>query len=123
MGHTLEKIREITSDPYGYVARLKEEKNTKVIGCFPMHVPEEIVHAAGLFPVVIWRGNELVTWGHTHVPAYDCGITRSFVDDAVRGKLGFMDGMVFHVRQCLQVGEFPLIIEGMSLESEIASGK
>ncbi|OIP31181.1 MAG: hypothetical protein AUK23_07400, partial [Deltaproteobacteria bacterium CG2_30_43_15] len=111
MEEVLSKIREVTSDPYAYVAGLKERKGKKIIGCFPMYVPEEIIHAAGLIPVVIWRGNESVTWGHAHVPAYDCGIVRSFVDDAVRGKLSFMDGMVFHVRQCLQVGEFPLIME------------
>jgi len=111
MKKALAKITEITSDPYKYVAQLKENSEKKVIGCFPMHVPEEIVHAAGMLPVVIWRGNEPVTWGHAHVQPYNCGITRSFVDDAVRGKLEFMDGMVFHVRQCLQVGEFPLIME------------
>ncbi len=111
MEKALSKIVEVTSDPYAYVAGLKDRTQKKIIGCFPMYVPEEIVHAAGLIPVVIWRGNESVTWGHAHVPAYDCGITRSFVDDAVRGKLSFMDGMVFHVRQCLQVGEFPLIME------------
>ena len=111
MEKALNKIVEITSNPYAYIADLKENKKKKVIGCFPMHVPEEIIHAADLIPVVIWRSNELVTWGHSHVPPFDCGITRSFVDDAVKGKLDFMDGMVFHVRQCLQVGEFPLIIE------------
>ncbi|MDI6776339.1 MAG: 2-hydroxyacyl-CoA dehydratase family protein [Syntrophales bacterium] len=111
MERILSKIAETTSDPYGYVAGLKERKNKKIIGCFPMHIPEEIVHAAGLIPVVIWRGNEPVTWGHAHVPPYDCGITRSFVDDAVRGKLDFMDGLVFHIRQCLQAGEFPFIME------------
>ena len=111
MEKVLSNVANVTSDPYAYVADIKEKMQKKVIGCFPMHVPEEIVHAANLIPVVIWRGNELVTWGHSHVPPYDCGITRSFVDDAVRGKLTFMDGMVFHVRQCLQVGEFPLIIE------------
>ena len=111
MEEVLSKITEVTSDPYAYVAGLKDRTGKKIIGCFPMYVPEEIVHAAGLIPVVIWRSNESVTWGHAHVPAYDCGITRSFVDDAVRGKLDFMDGMVFHVRQCLQVGEFPLIME------------
>ena len=111
MEKVLSKIGEVTSDPYAYVAGLKERKNKKIIGCFPMHVPEEIVHAADLIPVVIWRGNEPVTWGHAHVPPYDCGITRSFVDDAVRGKLGFMDGFVFHIRQCLQAGEFPFIME------------
>ena len=111
MKEVLSKIKEVTSDPYAYVSGLKDRTGKKIIGCFPMYVPEEIVHAAGMIPVVIWRGNESVTWGHAHVPAYDCGITRSFVDDAVRGRLDFMDGMVFHVRQCLQVGEFPLIIE------------
>jgi len=68
MEKVLSKIGEVTSDPYAYVAGLKERKNKKIIGCFPMHVPEEIVHAADLIPVVIWRGNEPVTWGHAHVP-------------------------------------------------------
>lgn len=111
METTLKKIADITSDPYAYVAGIKKDSGKKIIGCFPMFVPEEIVHAAGMMPVVIWRGNELVTWGHSHVPPYDCGITRSFVDDAVKGRLKFMDGMVFHIRQCLQAGEFPLIME------------
>lgn len=111
MEEVLRKIAEVTSDPYTYVAELKARKGKKVIGCFPMHIPEEIVHAADLIPVVIWRGDESVTWGHAHVPVYDCGITRSFVDDAVKGKLSFMDGMVFNVRQCLQIGEFPLIMD------------
>ena len=111
MEKVLSKITEVTSDPYAYVADLREKKQKKIIGCFPMHVPEELVHASGMIPVVIWRGNELVTWGHSHVPPYDCSITRTFVDDAVRGKLPFIDGMVFDVRQCLQVGEFPLIME------------
>ncbi|MDY6855039.1 MAG: 2-hydroxyacyl-CoA dehydratase family protein [Thermodesulfobacteriota bacterium] len=111
MEKAMEKIVEVTSNPYAYVEGLKEEKDKKIIGCFPMHVPEELIHAAGMIPVVIWRGNESVTWGYAHVSPYDCGITRSFVDDAVRGKLSFMDGMVFHIRQCLQSGEPYFIIE------------
>jgi benzoyl-CoA reductase subunit C len=111
MEKVLSKITDIISDPYAFVGNVREQTGKKVVGCFPMHVPEELVHAAGMIPVVIWRGSEAVTWGHAHVPPYDCGITRSFVDDAVRGKLSFMDGMVFHVRQCLQAGEFPYIME------------
>ena len=113
MEKALDKITKITSDPYAYVARIKKDKGKKIIGCFPMHIPEEIVHAADMLPVVIWRGNEAVTWGHAHVPPYDCGITRTFVDDMARGKFDFLDGAIFHTRQCLQVGEFPLIMERM----------
>ena len=111
MEKILTKIDQITSDPYSYVSRIKAETGKKIVGCFPMYVPEELVHAAGMLPVVIWRGNELVTLGHAHVPPYNCGITRTFIDDAVQARLQFMDGMVFHVRQCLQAGEFPLIME------------
>jgi len=111
MEQIVSKFSEVALDPCTYLTDIKEQKQKKIIGCFPMHVPEEIVHAANLLPVVIWRGNEPVTWGHSHVPPYDCGITRSFVDSAVKGDLHFMDGMVFHVRQCLQVGEFPYIME------------
>ena len=111
MREELARIVEITSDPYGHVARLKEEKNKRIIGCFPMHIPEEIVHAADLIPVMIWRSDEPVTHGHTHITPYNCGIVRSFIDDAVKEKLAFMDGMVFHVRQCLLVMECPLIVE------------
>ncbi|MDY6879687.1 MAG: 2-hydroxyacyl-CoA dehydratase family protein [Desulfatiglans sp.] len=111
MENALARIVGIATDPYSYVTQLKEERNSKVIGCFPMHIPEEIIHAADLLPVVIWRGDEPVTWGHSHVRPYNCGILRSFVDDAVKGKLSFMDGMVFHIRQCLPAQEPPLIME------------
>ena len=68
MEKALDKITEITSAPYAYVAGIKKDKGKKIIGCFPMHIPEEIVHAADMIPVVIWRGNEAVTWGQAHVP-------------------------------------------------------
>ena len=77
MEKVLSKFEEVTSDPYSYVAELRERKNKKVIGCFPMHIPEELVHAADIIPVVIWRGNELITWNHSHMPPYATG--RTFV--------------------------------------------
>lgn len=99
-----------TSDPYSSIAEWKDENQKKVIGIFPMWIPEEIVHAAGMLPVVMWRSNEAITWGYAHVPPYNCPINKSVVDDAVKGKLKFMDGMVF-LRQCLQSQEVPFIIE------------
>jgi len=110
MKDILDRFSRITADPYKFVSDWKESNKKKVIGCFPMDIPEEIVHAADMLPVVIWRGNEPVTWGHAHLTTYNCGLVRSFIDDAVKGKLGFMDGMILW-RQCLQVHELPYIIE------------
>ncbi len=99
-----------TSDPYSAIEEWKEKNQKKVIGIFPMWLPEEIAHAAGMLPVVMWRSNEAITWGYAHVPPYNCPMNKSVVDDAVKGKLKFMDGMVF-LRECLQSQEVPFIIE------------
>ncbi len=110
MREVLNKFSEVAGNPYESILQYKETTGKKVIGCFPMDIPEEIIHAAGMLPVVMWRSNEPVTWGHAHVMPYNCAITRSFVDDAVKGKLAFMDGMIFS-RQCLQVQDLPFIIQ------------
>ncbi|HAY22847.1 MAG TPA: hypothetical protein DCY27_11940 [Desulfobacterales bacterium] len=109
MAEQLNKCIQITRDPYSYLAEWKKQNNKKVICCYPMHVPEEIVHAAGMLPVVAWRSNEPVTLGHSHIPPYNCGLTRSFIDDLVKDKLNFFDGVVIY-RMCLQAQGLPFII-------------
>ena len=78
-----------------------------------MHLPEELVHAAGMLPVMMWRSNELITLGHSRILPFNCGLSRSVVDDALKGKLDFMDGMVFY-DTCLQPTGLPLIISSPS---------
>jgi len=109
METTLKRIFDVVNDPYSSIARWKEERQAKVVGCMPMHLPEELVHAAGLEPVIFWRSNEPITLGHSHVYSFNCGLTRSIVDDAVKGKLSFLDGMIFY-DICLQGRELPFII-------------
>jgi len=59
-----------------------------------MHIPEEIIHAAGLLPVVLWEGDEPVSEGYNYIQPFFCGYVRSLVDLAVKGKLDFLDGVV-----------------------------
>ena len=110
MEEIMKQFVEYPSDPYTSIAKWKENHKKKVIGVFPMWIPEEIIHAAGMLPVVMWRSNEAITWGYKHVPPYNCPINKSVVDDVVKGKLKFMDGMVF-LKQCLQSQEVPFIVE------------
>jgi len=109
MEATLKKIFDVVTDPYTSIVQWKEQSQKKVVGCMPMHLPEELVHAAGLQPVIFWRSNESITLGHSHVYSFNCGLTRSIVDDAVKGKLTFLDGMIFY-DICLQGRELPFLI-------------
>lgn len=109
MEAALKQIFDLVTDPYAGIAAWKERLEKKVIGCMPMHLPAELIHAAGMEPVTFWRSNEPVTLGHAHVYTFNCGLTRSVIDDAVKDKLTVLDGMVFY-DICLQAREMPFII-------------
>ncbi len=106
----INRCMEIAEDPYSYLKSWKEKYGKKIIACFAMHIPEELIHASGMLPVVAWRSNEPVSLGHAHVAPYNCGLTRSFIDDMIKGKLDFLDGIVVH-RMCLQSQGLPFILE------------
>ncbi|MFC1824999.1 2-hydroxyacyl-CoA dehydratase subunit D [Thermodesulfobacteriota bacterium] len=107
---TLTHFLQVTADPYHAVAEKKKESGKKVIGCFPMYLPEELIHASGMSPVVLWAGNEPITVAHAHVPTFYCSIVRPFIDDWLKGRLDFLDGMIFY-DTCLQVRALPFIFD------------
>ncbi len=106
----LNQCMKVSGDPYGYLKEWKGNNNKKIISCFAMNIPEEIIHAAGLLPVIAWRSNESVSIGHSHVASFNCGLTRSFIDDVLKEKLNFLDGVVIN-RMCLQAQGIPFILE------------
>jgi benzoyl-CoA reductase subunit C len=106
----LENFSRITGDPYSYLTDWKKANKRKIIGLFPMHLPEEIIHAAGMLPVMLWRSNNPITLGDAHISARNCAITRSVIDDVVTGRLSFLDGLVMY-RTCMQAYAIPYVVE------------
>ena len=94
MEGTLTKFESIVENPYERLAQWKEETGNKIFGCLPMYFPEELIHAAGILPIVLQESNELITLGHARIQSYFCGIVRSLVDLVVKFKLDFLDGIV-----------------------------
>jgi len=106
----LTKFTEVTTAPRESLSKWKEQNKKKVIGCFPMDIPEEIIHAAGMLPVVMWESDEPITVGHAHISPYNCGIVRSVIDDSARGNLGVLDGIVSY-ETCLQARHLHFILK------------
>jgi benzoyl-CoA reductase subunit C len=90
----LNKFRDITDKPYEKLNQWKKAGNGKIVGCSPMNFPEELVHAAGMLPVVLQETEETVTEGFSYVHPFFCGITRNIIDLASKGELNFFDGLV-----------------------------
>lgn len=89
------KFARMTDDPYERLKKWKADTGKGIIGCYPMYVPEEIIHAAGLLPVTIVRYEESVTKADKYLPIYTCRLVRGTFDLALQDKMDFMDGFVF----------------------------
>ena len=92
----------IVEQPYEKAKEWKKLHAEKVVGLFPMHFPEELIHASGVFPVLLQTIDEPVTAGHAYYYPFFCGPTRSIVDQTAKGYLDFLDAVVVG-DYCIQV--------------------
>lgn len=95
-------LQEIVDEPYAKAKEWKKTTGSKVMGCYIMHFPEELIHAAGILPIVLQVKDEPITVGHAYFPSYFCGPSRSIVDQAATGELDFLDGFLSG-DYCIQV--------------------
>ncbi|MDP2953136.1 MAG: 2-hydroxyacyl-CoA dehydratase family protein, partial [Chloroflexota bacterium] len=98
----LDQFTEVLETPYQRAQAWKESHGTKLLGCAPMHLPEEMVHAAGATPVVLQPGHEPITLGHSYFYSFFCGYVRGTMDLFLKGSFNFVDGVAFP-DTCLQM--------------------
>jgi (R)-2-hydroxyisocaproyl-CoA dehydratase beta subunit len=58
----------------------------KVIGCFPIYTPQELVHAAGMVPMGLWGGQINPSQAGRYAPIFTCSIMRSCLELGMTGK-------------------------------------
>jgi benzoyl-CoA reductase subunit C len=88
-------FREIAADPYTYAAQWKKKTGKKVVGYFCSYAIEEIIHAAGALPFRIFGTRENIHRADAHLQSYCCSLVRGGLEDALAGRLPFLDGTVF----------------------------
>ena len=91
----IEECYQILKDPNGYVKRFKVESGRKVVGTFCSYAPEEIILAAGAHPFRLFGSGEKIRLAEAHLQSYCCSLVRGALEDALGGRLSFLDGVVF----------------------------
>ena len=91
----LDECKEILADPYGYAERLKAKSGRKMVGTFCTYAPEEIIFAAGAHPIRLLGTGEKIHLAEAHLQSYCCSLVRGALEDALGGRLSFLDGAVF----------------------------
>lgn len=80
----LAELEQACADPR---ARLEHylSQGKKVVGCFAVYTPEELVHASGMIPMGIWGAQTEVKLAKRFLPAFACPIMQSSLELGLRG--------------------------------------
>ncbi len=94
----LDECRTLVEDPEFPAVRRWLEANPggKVLGHFQVYFPEEIAHAAGMFPLKILGATSAlqIRKADARIAAFVCSIIRSSLELALTGRLDFMSMFV-----------------------------
>jgi len=85
----------VADDPHGYAAAWKRRTGKKVIGYFCTYTPEEIIVAADALPFRVFGASDHIAEANAFLQAYCCSLARGGLEDALTGRLSFLDGAVF----------------------------
>lgn len=91
----LQELHDIQIDPYNYAIRYKHESGKKVVGYFCSYTPEELIFASNALPFRIFGNGGTINLADTHLQAYCCSPVRSALEEALSGRLNFLDGVIF----------------------------
>jgi len=91
----LSKFRAAADDPLRYARELKKNTGKKIVGYLCSYTPEEIIFAAGASPLRLFGASGPITLADAHLQSYCCSLVRGSLDNALTGRLDFLDGAVF----------------------------
>lgn len=96
----IQAYREILEGfPLEHVQQWKtDHPDRKIVGCYPVYTPVELIHASGMLPVgVIGGGNRIeIAHADSRFQSFVCSIVKSTLELGLTDKLHFLDGIVFH---------------------------
>lgn len=91
---TMEKLCEAGAHPAKTIAATQKETGKDLVGCFPIHTPEEIVYAAGCVPIGMWGGTTEIKLADKYLQSFCCSIMRTNIEFAMRGTYNMLKAVV-----------------------------
>lgn len=92
--NTIEMLCDAALHPGKTILATREETGKDLVGCFPIHTPEEIVYAAGCVPVGMWGGRTEIQLADKYLQSFCCSIMRTNVELAMRGTYDMLKAVI-----------------------------
>jgi bzd-type benzoyl-CoA reductase N subunit len=92
---SLKRFNAVAADPAAYAQQWKSTHDGAIVGSFCSYAPEEIILAAGALGYRIFGTDLAISRADAHMQAYSCSLVRGALEEALAGRLDFLDGVVF----------------------------
>lgn len=92
----LENLQSIADNPKTMLNKYLAE-GKKVIGCFPIYTPAELVKAAGMVPMGLWGGQVNPSVAGQYAPIFICSIMRSCLEFGMLGKYKGLSAVIMPI--------------------------
>ena len=92
----LENLQNVADNPKNMLKKYLDE-GKKVIGCFPIYTPAELVHAAGMMPMGMWGGQVNPSLAGQYAPIFICSIMRSCLEFGMLGKYNGLSAVIMPI--------------------------
>lgn len=81
------------------LAKKYKAEGKKIVGCSPVHVPVEMVYAAGMVPMGLWGSQGEISAAKQYFPAFYCSIVQRNMEMALNGQLSDLSAVMISI-QC-----------------------
>ncbi|MDP7240781.1 MAG: 2-hydroxyacyl-CoA dehydratase family protein, partial [Dehalococcoidia bacterium] len=95
MNVAMDQFAQAAHSPSDWLKSWKAGSGKKIIGCFPLYIPEELIHAAGILPVVLQGSDKPVARAGEYLHSNVCHPVQGSFDQALRGEMHYVDGVAF----------------------------
>lgn len=92
----LMQLKDVSDNPKSMLKKYVDA-GKKVIGCFPIYTPAEIVHASGMIPMGIWGGQVNPSVAGQYAPIFICSIMRSSLEFGMLGKYNGVSAVIMPI--------------------------
>ncbi len=90
----IKELTDIASAPVKSVMASIKETGKEAFGCFPLHVPEELVYAAGYLPVGLWGGKTELKLSDKYLQGFCCTIIKANLEFGLNGTYKMLKGVI-----------------------------
>ncbi|MDR2006441.1 MAG: 2-hydroxyacyl-CoA dehydratase family protein [Acidaminococcales bacterium] len=92
----LAELQSVADSPKKMLAKYLAQ-GKKVVGCFPIYTPAELVHAAGMIPMGVWGGQVNPSVAGQYAPIFICSIMRSCLEFGMLGKYKGLSAVIMPI--------------------------